>query len=39
MKSVDSRPREGMIANLMNPWSTTFMIAFLPQFVDPHGGP
>jgi threonine/homoserine/homoserine lactone efflux protein len=30
--------REGMIANLINPWPITFMIAFLPQFVDPHGG-
>lgn len=30
--------REGMIANLMNPWPITFMVAFLPQFVDPHGG-
>jgi threonine/homoserine/homoserine lactone efflux protein len=29
--------REGMIANLVNPWPMTFMIAFLPQFVDPHG--
>ncbi|TIS49246.1 MAG: LysE family translocator [Mesorhizobium sp.] len=30
--------REGMIANLLNPWSMTFMIAFLPQFVDPAQG-
>lgn len=30
--------REGMIANLLNPWSMTFMIAFLPQFVDPNQG-
>ncbi|RUV70505.1 LysE family translocator [Mesorhizobium sp. M5C.F.Cr.IN.023.01.1.1] len=29
--------REGMIANLVNPWPMTFMVAFLPQFVDPHG--
>jgi threonine/homoserine/homoserine lactone efflux protein len=29
--------REGMIANLVNPWPITFMVAFLPQFVDPHG--
>ena len=29
--------REGMIANLINPWPITFMVAFLPQFVDPHG--
>ncbi|CCV05736.1 Lysine exporter protein (LYSE/YGGA) [Mesorhizobium metallidurans STM 2683] len=29
--------REGMIANLVNPWPLTFMIAFLPQFVDPRG--
>ncbi|MER9947698.1 LysE family translocator [Mesorhizobium sp. M0047] len=28
---------EGMIANLINPWPITFMVAFLPQFVDPHG--
>lgn len=27
-----------MIANLMNPWPMTFMIAFLPQFVDPARG-
>lgn len=30
--------REGMIANLINPWPITFMVAFLPQFVDPQGG-
>ena len=30
--------REGMIANLMNPWPMTFMVAFLPQFIDAHGG-
>ena len=29
--------REGMIANLVNPWPIAFMVAFLPQFVDPHG--
>ncbi|MGO4836516.1 LysE family translocator, partial [Rhizobiaceae sp. 2RAB30] len=29
--------REGMIANLLNPWPITFMVAFLPQFVDPQG--
>ena len=29
--------REGMIANLLNPWPITFMVAFLPQFVDPSG--
>ncbi|WP_280940374.1 LysE family translocator [Mesorhizobium sp. LSHC412B00] len=26
-----------MIANLFNSWPITFMVAFLPQFVDPHG--
>lgn len=30
--------REGMIANLVNPWPITFMMAFLPQFVDPGAG-
>ncbi|MDX8434858.1 LysE family translocator [Mesorhizobium abyssinicae] len=30
--------REGMVANLMNPWPMTFMVAFLPQFVDPDRG-
>ncbi len=30
--------REGMIANLMNPWPITFMVAFLPQFVAPARG-
>ncbi|WP_263486858.1 LysE family translocator [Mesorhizobium sp. ESP6-5] len=30
--------REGMFANLRNPWPMTFMVAFLPQFVDPLGG-
>jgi threonine/homoserine/homoserine lactone efflux protein len=30
--------REGMIANLANPWPITFMVAFLPQFVDPEAG-
>ena len=30
--------RDGMIANLVNPWPITFMVAFLPQFVDPQGG-
>lgn len=29
---------DGMIANLLNPWPMTFMVAFLPQFVDPEGG-
>ncbi|KAA3442044.1 lysine transporter LysE [Mesorhizobium sp. SARCC-RB16n] len=29
--------REGMIANLVNPWPIGVMVAFLPQFVDPHG--
>jgi threonine/homoserine/homoserine lactone efflux protein len=27
--------REGMIANLTNPYPLVFMLAFLPQFVDP----
>jgi threonine/homoserine/homoserine lactone efflux protein len=27
-----------MIANLMNPWPITFMVALLPQFIDAHGG-
>ena len=27
-----------MIANLVNPWPISFVVAFLPQFVDPHGG-
>src|SRR4051812_34544538 len=30
--------RQGMVANLMNPWPTTFMVAFLPQFIDANGG-
>jgi threonine/homoserine/homoserine lactone efflux protein len=30
--------REGMISNLVNPWPTTFIVAFLPQFIDAHGG-
>jgi threonine/homoserine/homoserine lactone efflux protein len=30
--------REGMIANLINPWPITFMVAFLPQFIDAHAG-
>ncbi|WP_349632762.1 LysE family translocator [Mesorhizobium mediterraneum] len=30
--------REGMIANLINPWPMMFMVAFLPQFVDPARG-
>jgi threonine/homoserine/homoserine lactone efflux protein len=30
--------REGMIANLINPWPITFMVALLPQFIDAHGG-
>ncbi|MER9225035.1 LysE family translocator [Mesorhizobium sp. M0664] len=30
--------REGMIANLINPWPITFMLAFLPQLVDPSHG-
>lgn len=27
-----------MIANLINPWPITLMVAFLPQFVDPARG-
>nr|WP_250889069.1 LysE family translocator [Mesorhizobium sp. dw_380] len=30
--------REGMIANLSNPWPLMFMVAFLPQFVEPNRG-
>lgn len=30
--------RQGMIANLVNPWPIGFMVAFLPQFVDPAAG-
>src|SRR4051794_27047099 len=29
---------EGMVANLTNPWPMTFMVAFIPQFVDPDRG-
>jgi threonine/homoserine/homoserine lactone efflux protein len=31
--------REGLIANLTNPNPLIFMLAFLPQFVDPERGP
>ena len=31
--------RQGMIANLTNPTVLAFMLAFLPQFVDPADGP
>ncbi|WP_119271462.1 LysE family translocator [Taklimakanibacter deserti] len=27
--------KEGMIATLLNPWPMTFMVAVLPQFLDP----
>lgn len=30
--------REGMVANLINPWPISVMVAFLPQFVDPAQG-
>jgi len=30
---------QGMIANLTNPKTLVFMLAFLPQFVDPQRGP
>jgi threonine/homoserine/homoserine lactone efflux protein len=31
--------REGLVANLTNPHPLVFMLAFLPQFVDPSRGP
>jgi threonine/homoserine/homoserine lactone efflux protein len=31
--------RQGMICNLTNPTTLTFMLAILPQFVDPSSGP
>jgi threonine/homoserine/homoserine lactone efflux protein len=30
--------REGILVNLINPNPLVFMVAFLPQFVDPHRG-
>ncbi len=31
--------RQGMVCNLTNPTALTFMLAILPQFVDPSSGP
>jgi threonine/homoserine/homoserine lactone efflux protein len=38
MLSPFAAAREGMIATLLNPWPLTFMVAFLPQFVDRQEG-
>jgi threonine/homoserine/homoserine lactone efflux protein len=30
--------RQGVVVNVLNPKTAIFFLAFLPQFIDPHGG-
>ena len=38
VRSPWSLYRQGVVVNVLNPKTAIFFLAFLPQFIDPHGG-